>query len=225
MVSASCSARCSARPGSTTRRPRDCSRHPRGARSRPIRNSRAACPRPCAPRAHCLPRHPAAVPIPPVARARPGVAVLPPIGERRLAARTIALRDRGSDVGGLAVALAAALEQRIALQLGLDIAGEIEIGQLQQLDGLHQLRRHHQRLALPELESLGKRHNACSTGPNLAYPVRVPVYTSSPGLWLNRAAGSRQTVKSGTLRRDRGALLRDRSRYRPDCPRSGPRPT
>ena len=31
---------------------------------------------------------------------------------------------------------------------------QIEIGELQQLDGLHQLRRHDQRLALPNLESL-----------------------------------------------------------------------
>ena len=50
----------------------------------------------------------------------------------------------------LVVALVA-LEQRVALELGLDIGDEVEIGELQQLDGLHQLRRHHQRLALAEL--------------------------------------------------------------------------
>ena len=43
--------------------------------------------------------------------------------------------------GGFALRL---LEQRIALQLVLDIGGEIEARQLQQLDRLHQLRRHHQ---------------------------------------------------------------------------------
>jgi hypothetical protein len=42
--------------------------------------------------------------------------------------------------------------------LGLDIGDQVEIGELQQLDGLHQLRRHDQRLALPKLKSLGKRH-------------------------------------------------------------------
>ena len=52
----------------------------------------------------------------------------------------------------------AAVEQRIALELGFHIGDQIEIGELQQLDRLHQLRRHHQRLALPDLESLRKRH-------------------------------------------------------------------
>ena len=47
------------------------------------------------------------------------------------------------------------VEQGVALQFGLDIGDEVEIGELQQLDGLHQLRRHHQGLALPELKSLG----------------------------------------------------------------------
>ncbi len=44
------------------------------------------------------------------------------------------------------------VEQGVALQFGLDIGDEVEIGELQQLDGLHQLRRHHQGLALPKLE-------------------------------------------------------------------------
>ena len=57
-------------------------------------------------------------------------------------------------------ALAGALQQRIALQFAFHIGGEIEIGELQQLDGLHQLRRHHQSLALAEFESLGERHVA-----------------------------------------------------------------
>ena len=43
------------------------------------------------------------------------------------------------------------LQQRIALQLLLDEGREVEIRQLQQLDRLHQLRRHHQRLRLAEL--------------------------------------------------------------------------
>ena len=48
-------------------------------------------------------------------------------------------------------AVAGALEQRISLQFLLDEGRKVEIGQLQQLDRLHQLRRHHQRLRLAEL--------------------------------------------------------------------------
>ena len=48
-------------------------------------------------------------------------------------------------------ALAGPLQQRIALQFFLDKGRKVEIGQLQQLDGLHQLRRHYQRLGLAEL--------------------------------------------------------------------------
>ena len=55
-----------------------------------------------------------------------------------------------------------ALEQRILLEFGFDIGGKIETGELQQLDGLQQLRRHHQRLALAELESLRQRHQRVS---------------------------------------------------------------
>ena len=54
-------------------------------------------------------------------------------------------RDRGFG------AVAGALQQRIALQFLLDEGREVEIRQLQQLDRLHQLRRHHQRLRLAEL--------------------------------------------------------------------------
>ena len=43
------------------------------------------------------------------------------------------------------------LEQRIALELGVDEFREFEVGELQQPDGLLQLRRHHQLLALPQL--------------------------------------------------------------------------
>ena len=54
--------------------------------------------------------------------------------------------------------LDAAVEQRIALEFRFDVSDQIEIRELQQLDRLHQLRRHHQRLALADLESLRKRH-------------------------------------------------------------------
>ena len=43
------------------------------------------------------------------------------------------------------------IQQRIALQFLLDESGQVEVRQLQQLDRLHQLRRHHQRLRLAEL--------------------------------------------------------------------------
>ena len=46
------------------------------------------------------------------------------------------------------------LQQRIALQLRLDESRELLMGQLQQLDGLQQLRRHRQRLPLPQLQPL-----------------------------------------------------------------------
>ena len=47
--------------------------------------------------------------------------------------------------------LRGAIEERIALELGFDIGDKIEIGELKQLDRLHQLRGHHQQLALTEL--------------------------------------------------------------------------
>ena len=56
------------------------------------------------------------------------------------------------------VALRHALQQRIALELAVDIGNEIQVRELQQLDGLHQLRRHHERLALPDFKSLRQRH-------------------------------------------------------------------
>ncbi len=64
---------------------------------------------------------------------------------------------RGFRLGGLGrrvVAIAGALKQRVFFQLGVDVSRKVKAGELQQLDGLHQLRRHHQRLGLAELESL-----------------------------------------------------------------------
>ena len=67
------------------------------------------------------------------------------------------------------VAFARTLKQRIALQLILDIGRKIETRQLQQLDGLHQLRRHHQGVALAHFQFwhqcherlLAPRHDLC----------------------------------------------------------------
>jgi hypothetical protein len=47
---------------------------------------------------------------------------------------------------------------RFSLEFGFNVGDQVEIRELQQLDRLHQLRRHHQRLALADLESLRKRH-------------------------------------------------------------------
>jgi hypothetical protein len=74
---------------------------------------------------------------------------------------------RLGDISG-SVDFSRSLEQRIAFELPFDICGKIEVGELQQLDGLHQLRRHYEGMALPKLESLGKCHRpsgalSCST--------------------------------------------------------------
>ena len=81
-----------------------------------------------------------------------GEAPLGPIGLRRFGGGGVPLRRLRLALG---FALARALEQGIALELAFHIADEVEVGELQQLDGLHQLRRHHQRVALPELKFLG----------------------------------------------------------------------
>ncbi|MGY4317063.1 hypothetical protein ACVWW1_006390 [Bradyrhizobium sp. JR3.5] len=73
-----------------------------------------------------------------VARGTIGIAVVRPLHSR------LARHRRFRPVGG-------PLEQRIALQLFLDKGRQIQVRQLQQLDRLHQLRRHHQRLRLAEL--------------------------------------------------------------------------
>jgi hypothetical protein len=52
-----------------------------------------------------------------------------------------------------------ALEQGIALQLGLDVAAQLDVGELEQANSLLQLGCHHQLLALPQLQFWRKRHN------------------------------------------------------------------
>ena len=69
-------------------------------------------------------------------------------------ASPIASAGFGRAVGAAAGSRLVALEQRIALELALDIFGQFEIRQLQQLDRLLQLRRHDQGLALPQLQTL-----------------------------------------------------------------------
>src|SRR5262249_29043864 len=144
---------------------------------------------------------------------------------------------RLGDISG-SVDFSISLEQRIAFEFPFDICGKIEVGELQQLDGLHQLRRHYEGMALPKLESLGKCHGAfwaggCPAQPNrsqargafgpiFAYRLPGPLYTR-----IRRQARSAQgeargiagtTARRGTLRQDRGGGPRDRSRYRPCGP-------
>lgn len=57
----------------------------------------------------------------------------------------------GLDLNGRLVIALIALQERIALQLGLDEGVELDVRQLQQLDGLLQLRGDDEALALPEL--------------------------------------------------------------------------
>ena len=51
-----------------------------------------------------------------------------------------------------------AFEQRVLLEFGFDVFREFQIGKLQQLDRLLQLRRHDQGLALSQLQTLCQRH-------------------------------------------------------------------
>ena len=80
-----------------------------------------------------------------------------------------------------------ALQQRILLQLLFAILGKLDVRQLQQLDRLLQLRRHHQRLALADLQPLRQRHG----------PPRI--------------------LTARTVRPDRRAARRGRGRCLPAC--------
>jgi hypothetical protein len=81
----------------------------------------------------------------------------------RLGGRLAAGAVRSRRLIGTRLVLAGALEQRIALELVLHVGGEVQIRQLQQLDRLHELRRHHERLALANQQLLGKGHRVRRT--------------------------------------------------------------
>ena len=89
-----------------------------------------------------------------------GVAVrlLLGFGEEAHSLRSLALRGGSGVVGFLA------FEQRVALKLGLDERGQLHVGELQQLDRLLQLRRHHQTVALPQLKLCGEGHTHSQAG-------------------------------------------------------------
>ena len=90
----------------------------------------------------------------------------------------------------VALAISRSLQQRIALEFALHVGSEVQIGQLQQLDGLHQLRRHDERMALPNFESLDERHVPAAT-PSLCAlhrnPGPTPVRGRKPQTRFNSA--------------------------------------
>src|SRR5262249_50982410 len=104
-----------------------------------------------------------------------------------------------SRLGGAAVVIGRPLEQRIALKLRFNIGRQVQAGELQQLDGLHQLRRHDERLALPHFKFLRERHRGVLTGPVLAYPVLGPVYTGSCRLSLTASTDTALFLREKTI--------------------------
>jgi hypothetical protein len=87
--------------------------------------------------------------------------------ERRLARaaanrRRAARRRFGRRFGGRRRLAGAGIEQRIALELLGDEALDLEVGQSQQPDRLLELGRHHQRLALAEIEARPQSHGYSS---------------------------------------------------------------
>ena len=122
-------------------------------------------------RGRCRPRRPGAPPIP-----RPAASVDCAVGRA-------ALR--------FGLGFGRALQQRIALELVVHVGGQVEIRQLQQLDGLHQLRRHHERLALTNFELLTERH-------------RVPVENWSGSCLSGSGAGVYQFLPTALTNQSRG---------------------
>ena len=92
-----------------------------------------------------------------------------PIGDRGGALDPLGMIDRilvGAELDRLVGQFARlrlgpfiALEQRVALQLGLDERVEFEMAELQQLDRLHQLRSERQALRLPHLHTWPQCHS------------------------------------------------------------------
>jgi hypothetical protein len=90
---------------------------------------------------------------------------------RGRSARNLIGRDLGGGLDGLAFRLGLALlalQEGITLQLGVDERLELKVRQLQELDGLLQLRRDDQPLALPNLETRVERQGLAPSGLKLA---------------------------------------------------------
>ena len=77
---------------------------------------------------------------------------------RLLFARRPLGKAGGSVSGAGEGEIVGAFEQRVALELVLDVGGEFDIGQLQKLDRLQELRRHHHRLALTHHQFCRQSH-------------------------------------------------------------------
>ena len=95
----------------------------------------------------------------------------------------LAVELRGDRLGGAVdhprLAFGGAFEQRVLFELPFDVGGQIQVRELQQLDRLHQLRRHHERLALAHLQSLSQCHpERHPIGPFLAYLILTALYTA-----------------------------------------------
>src|SRR6185437_11107986 len=82
------------------------------------------------------------------------------VGSVACGLRTNGYLVRGRALSGGKVRCFIPLQQRVPFQLLLDERGDLDIVELQQLDGLTQLRRHDQGLALAEIETRGYRHAA-----------------------------------------------------------------
>ena len=90
-----------------------------------------------------------------------GIEIARSVGRRRVFAqreRCVGARNSFDFARVFARTCFVALEERILFELLLDECREFDVRHLQQLDRLLQLRRHDQRLALAELQSLGQRH-------------------------------------------------------------------
>ena len=126
-----------------------------------------------------------------------------------IAAFRLALGCRRDWVRHVGLVVICAFQQRVTLKLGIDIGDEVEVGELQQLDGLHQLRRHHQRLALADLKSLRKRHDFNSKLVQfLLISVLAALYSRGAVKAVNGPVN--QPLTAGIRRPDRAAA-------RPDC--------
>ena len=91
-----------------------------------------------------------------VGRSRPAIAGLAGHLEAAVELGSGALDRRRLGLVTARLRLLLALEQRVLLELALDVGRELEVRQLQKLDRLLELRRHHQALALTQVEAEGQ---------------------------------------------------------------------
>jgi hypothetical protein len=93
-----------------------------------------------------------------VERSLSGIGQVVGLGERGAVGSVVGVTG-GIGAGAIAFAQPVlALEKRILRELLFDVGGELEIRELQQADGLLQLRRHDERRRLPQSEFGGERH-------------------------------------------------------------------